>query len=388
MASIFQNIVTDTDFFAVYTKTIKFTVVWKDWDGEVLKTESVKNGSGATPPDNPIRSGYRFSKWNAAYSSISSDLEITAEYIKTWTVVYKDSDGTELKTQVVDNGGSVTPPSNPTKDGYTFSKWSHDGKNITSNLDITAIYVQISLNVTAYSLNGGKQEYRNIESLYLLPVNFGVHSIYSVSNITNSGNKEKIGASYGGSEISLSLCDVTLGNNTDFMIDKSTGIITRVLGDKMECNYATSLLTIEYNGLKKSITVSSPAQRIVFTIDTSKQGVSGAGWYELHPTVITSSGVVTDIVYTKKEDLSQFTPKFNRTDTGATLTQKIVAGEPVDIYTSYHYEVYIPSSIPSSSGIYGTVELKQTTANGFKNAYTTEFDAGGMFYKGEIGRLE
>ena len=41
-----------------------------------------------------------------------------------YTVTFKDWDGSVLKTQTVASGGSATPPPNPTRDGYTFSGWS------------------------------------------------------------------------------------------------------------------------------------------------------------------------------------------------------------------------------------------------------------------------
>ena len=63
----------------------------------------------------------------------------------TYTVTFEDEDGTVLKTQTVTEGGSATPPSNPSKAStsqyrYTFAGWSGSYTNVTSNVTVTATY--------------------------------------------------------------------------------------------------------------------------------------------------------------------------------------------------------------------------------------------------------
>ncbi len=68
--------VTDTPSSTTYT------VIFKDYDGTVLKTESVAQGKSATAPVNPARDGYVFTKWDKAFSNITSDIVVTAQYEK------------------------------------------------------------------------------------------------------------------------------------------------------------------------------------------------------------------------------------------------------------------------------------------------------------------
>ena len=57
-----------------------YTVTFRDWDGTVLKTQTVHEGSGATAPGNPLRAGYAFNGWDTAYDWILNDLTVTALY--------------------------------------------------------------------------------------------------------------------------------------------------------------------------------------------------------------------------------------------------------------------------------------------------------------------
>ena len=59
-----------------------YTVTFKDWDGDILKTQTVNAGSAATAPADPIRSGYVFAGWDKSFSNVTTDLVVTATYNK------------------------------------------------------------------------------------------------------------------------------------------------------------------------------------------------------------------------------------------------------------------------------------------------------------------
>ena len=119
------------------------TVTFKDWNGTVLKTEQVQYGGAATAPANPTRTGYTFTGWDKAFNNVTADLVVTAQYsINTYTVTFKDWNGTVLKTQQVQYGGAATAPANPTRTGYTFTGWDKAFTSVTANLVVTAQYVQ------------------------------------------------------------------------------------------------------------------------------------------------------------------------------------------------------------------------------------------------------
>ena len=67
---------------AIGTEKATYTVTFKDWNGTILKTEEVEEGNSATPPANPTRNGYTFIGWDSDYTNITSDLTIFAHYRK------------------------------------------------------------------------------------------------------------------------------------------------------------------------------------------------------------------------------------------------------------------------------------------------------------------
>ena len=117
------------------------TVTFKDWDGTVLKTQEVQHGGDAEAPADPTRVGYTFTGWDKAFTNITADLVVTAQYsINTYTVTFKDWDGTVLKTQEVQYGGDAEAPADPTRVGYTFTGWDKAFTNIMADLVVTAQY--------------------------------------------------------------------------------------------------------------------------------------------------------------------------------------------------------------------------------------------------------
>ncbi|MEA4923145.1 MAG: InlB B-repeat-containing protein [Eubacteriaceae bacterium] len=65
---------------AAATKAASYTVQFEDWDGSVLKTETVSEGDSATPPADPSRKGYEFKGWDGNFASVKGDMTIRAKY--------------------------------------------------------------------------------------------------------------------------------------------------------------------------------------------------------------------------------------------------------------------------------------------------------------------
>ncbi|MBQ7646717.1 MAG: InlB B-repeat-containing protein [Clostridia bacterium] len=115
---------------AINSRGSTHTVTFKNWDGTVLKTQAVEYGGSATAPGNPARTGYTFTGWDKSFTNVKSDLTVTALFnINTYTVSYNASGGTGA-------------PANQTK---TYN----------SNLTLSSTVPSKSFIIT-YDANGGK----------------------------------------------------------------------------------------------------------------------------------------------------------------------------------------------------------------------------------------
>ena len=123
--------------------------------GSVLDEQSVDEGENATPPAAPEVSGYHFVGWDKPYTTIKADIDITALYgedTKTWTVTYKNWDGSDLGSEQV-NDGEAAQGVIATREGYTFTGWSSDISHVTSNMTVTAQFAQ-SVYTIDYLIDG------------------------------------------------------------------------------------------------------------------------------------------------------------------------------------------------------------------------------------------
>ncbi|MBQ8982456.1 MAG: InlB B-repeat-containing protein [Lachnospiraceae bacterium] len=138
----FDNVTEDLVVTAQY-EINKYTVTFKDYDGAVLKTQNnVEYNTSATAPTDPTREGYTFTGWDKSFTNITANTEVTAQYeINKYTVTFKDYNGNVLKTQEnVEYNTSATAPAEPTRDGYTFTGWDKEFTNITEDTTVTATY--------------------------------------------------------------------------------------------------------------------------------------------------------------------------------------------------------------------------------------------------------
>ena len=60
-----------------------YTVRFLDWDGTLIKQQTVQEGTAATPPTDPVRDGYTFNGWlPTTYLDVLEDQDIVAQYIE------------------------------------------------------------------------------------------------------------------------------------------------------------------------------------------------------------------------------------------------------------------------------------------------------------------
>ena len=136
-----------------------YTVTFMDWDGTVLKTQTVNQGSSATAPAEPTRASYIFIGWDKTFHNITSPLTVTAEYEvipppTIYIVKFEDWNGEVLKFEEVEHGSSATAPENPTRAGYTFTGWDKAFSNVTDHLTVRALYEASSPIINSIASSG------------------------------------------------------------------------------------------------------------------------------------------------------------------------------------------------------------------------------------------
>ena len=77
---------------------------------------------------------------------------------KEYEVVFKDENGNILKTEKVIEGESATAPNAPTKEGYNFIGWDKEFTNITDNLEIKPLYEAIAVDDPVDDKKGCKKD--------------------------------------------------------------------------------------------------------------------------------------------------------------------------------------------------------------------------------------
>ena len=162
----FDNVSADLVVTATYTEVAteptrpviaKYTVTFKDYDGAVIKTQKVEKGKAAAAPADPEREGFTFEGWDKAFDNITADLVVTATYtINTYSVTFKDYDGTVLKTETVEYGKAATVPANPSREHFTFAGWDNSFNNVAGDLEVTATYTTSEIVISAESVTVNK----------------------------------------------------------------------------------------------------------------------------------------------------------------------------------------------------------------------------------------
>ena len=138
-------------------------------------TSWIRVPAGSTvqaPNPGPTRQDYRFTFWSLDAAGtqpydfstpVNTDLDLYAQWAGMHTVSFDTGTDAGIDPQQVSDGATVARPTDPTRDGYTFTGWSTDkaGKNVfdfntpvTSDLTLVAQWAAKQQTVT-YDAQGG-----------------------------------------------------------------------------------------------------------------------------------------------------------------------------------------------------------------------------------------
>lgn len=149
----YDDIIEDTDIVAQYVR--QFIVRFLDWDDSVIKTVFVDYGENAQAPDDPERAQYRFIGWNGVYTNVDRDTNVKAEYIRQYTVTFINYDGTIIFEESVDEGADASLPNQPEREGYTFIGWEGNYTQIKADTEVYATY-EINVYTVQFKMPDGE----------------------------------------------------------------------------------------------------------------------------------------------------------------------------------------------------------------------------------------
>ena len=150
---------------------VRYLVMFKSNGGTAVASQKIKSGKTATEPTAPTKDGYTFDGWftdsgfTTAFSfssEITADITLYAKWIDaskpTFTVTFSVDGATT--TQTVEENAKATKPTDPTKNGYTFTGWYNGDSKfeldtaITANVTLTAKWELITYKITYAGLDG------------------------------------------------------------------------------------------------------------------------------------------------------------------------------------------------------------------------------------------
>ena len=112
--------------------------IFNGYPGGGYTVQTVKNGEKATEPEAPTREGYTFGGWTTDYEGnepydfnvvVTENIQIYGQWIRdisSFRVTFKYNSDQEDSAVTVENGAKVAEPTDPERDGYTFTGWYLD----------------------------------------------------------------------------------------------------------------------------------------------------------------------------------------------------------------------------------------------------------------------
>ncbi len=329
----------DVELWARYLKICHIYFYARSTDDEPYATREVVEGGQIELPNDPKlpnddQASFTFIGWSADFSNIHSDMIVYARFERVvfkYTYKFLDAQGNVLKSQKVDYGTAILPPSKVTKASdeayaYSFIGWDLDGDGIADELpqrvisDFTAVPL-----FAAHPLSFSVNFYNGEELLQSIEVEYGSSAEYIGAEPTRESTAQ-FDYIFIGWDKSL---DEIL-ETTDFyaMYDSVTRIYSYSFLD--EGGEVLSSGQAEYGTL--IVPPTSPEKEA-----TNKYEYTFIGWSDFSEGMEIRCDV--EFVATFAESLRKYTYAF------------YVGGEAIKIVVAEYGEVIVPPDAPERKGL-------------------------------------
>ena len=108
--------------------TIKqYTITFDTAGGSTIAPITQDYGTSVTAPEDPTKEGHTFAGWDKKIpEKLTEDLTITAQWtVNQYTITFDTAGGSAIAPITQDYGTVITPPEDPTKEGYIFGGWNN-----------------------------------------------------------------------------------------------------------------------------------------------------------------------------------------------------------------------------------------------------------------------
>ncbi|MGF7050186.1 putative repeat protein (TIGR02543 family) [Paenibacillus sp. DS2015] len=237
-----------------------YNVTFEDWDGTVLKTETVNHGSGATAPTNPSRVGHTFTGWDVAFGDITGALTVKAEYsVNRYTVIFNSQGGSAVADITANYGSKISAPTPPTRANATFGGWYKEAGSInqwnfaTETIPANTIALYAKWSLASYAVIFEDWDGTVLKNQ---TVNHG-------SGATAPANPSRVGHTFTG-------WDVAFGNITGALTVKA----------QYSVNSYTVIFDSQGGSMVDDITAANYGSKITAPTDPTRVGYTFSGWYK------------------------------------------------------------------------------------------------------------
>ncbi|MCI7401124.1 MAG: InlB B-repeat-containing protein [Christensenella sp.] len=139
----------------------QYTITFDTNGGSEIAPITQDYGTDITPPEDPTKEGYTFKGWDKEIPSTmpAGDMTITATWqINQYTITFDTNGGSEIAPITQDYGTKITIPENPTKTGYTFKGWDKEIPGTMPEGDMTITATWEIIQYTiTFDTNGGSE---------------------------------------------------------------------------------------------------------------------------------------------------------------------------------------------------------------------------------------
>lgn len=269
-------------------KNLTFTVLFVDYNNSEISKQTVKYYESAVVPANPTRFGYTFTKWNGKYTNVVDNYTVKAEYsLDTYKITYNDELNAVNNNVTSYNVTKIELINDLEKLGYTFGGFTYNGKTVKS----TEGYAE-NLNLFAnWSINNYK--------ITLDPDNGETYNDidYTILTPVTLPQPEKEGYKFIG------------------WYDGNSKVESVITGDyNLKAKYELIGYTITYNdelNAENNNETSYNVENNVTISDLTKTGYKFNGWYNGNTKVTSTEGYAENLTLTASWTLENYKINYN-----------------------------------------------------------------------------